>query len=310
MEQVRVPPAGPPTCVVTLVVGCGAGPSKTFTLRIGDVLRVGRGPANDFVLALGGISTCHAELFLRASDPSGTAESAGMALYARDTSKNGTGVLSSSAEVSKDGTPSKWQALPRGGLVRLESGWRLLLPLRGLPKEAAELAHTLMVTINAMNSVTAKEPTEAESLLAIKAKTPRRKAREKKEKKDKKDKKDKREKKEKKAKDTPEEGPPAKRPRTETEAERQRRKAANGRPLEASAAPRRAASPAASMPDVSPDGPPEVPAEAYSEHGAKKHRKHRRHRRREGEEDGREKHGKKERRRRRRDDREGSPRKA
>merc|ERR1740129_2569028 len=115
MEQARVPAADePPACAVTLAVGAGAGPSKTFTLRMGDVLRVGRGAANDFVLALGGISTCHAELFLR-----GTASAEGEGLFVVDTSKNGTGVQRA---IPADGAAAKWQALPRGGLVRLQDG--------------------------------------------------------------------------------------------------------------------------------------------------------------------------------------------
>lgn len=175
----------PSACVVTLAMGNGAGPSKTFVLRIGDVLRVGRGPANDFVLALGGISTCHAELFLRLSETPGTATPG---LYVRDTSKNGTGVRSLT-EVAAS-TPTKWRPLPRGGLERLESGSELLLPIRGMPREAAELAHTLTVSIAVPEGVADKARSAADALLtgeAVKAKTPRRKTRDKPEKKEKKE---------------------------------------------------------------------------------------------------------------------------
>lgn len=168
--------AEPPACAVTLAMGGAAGPAKTFTLRMGDVLRVGRGAANDFVLALGGISTCHAELFLRPSE----ARDAGSAdLYVRDTSKNGTGVQRVSS-----GVPAKWQALPRGGLLRLQSGWRLLLPLKGLPKESAELAHTMTVSIAALPGAGAEGQAEAAAGggggEGVKTKTPLRKPREKK----------------------------------------------------------------------------------------------------------------------------------
>lgn len=156
-------------CAVTLAVGDGARPSRTFTLRVGEVLRVGRGAANDFVLALGGISTCQAELFLRPGAPSGEG---GADLHVRDTSKNGTGVQSCDA-------PVKWRALPRGGLTRLQSGCKLLMPLRGLPKDANELANTLTVTVAALDG--ALEVAEAQVGGAdIKAKTPQRRPREKK----------------------------------------------------------------------------------------------------------------------------------
>lgn len=176
--------AEPPACAVTLAVGGGAGPSKTFSLRVGDVLRVGRGAASDFVLALGGISTCHAELFLRPSEgPTSRAAAVGGAdLYVRDTSKNGTGVQSS-ADSAKSISPPKWQALPRGGLARLQNGWKLLLPLRGRPKEAAELAHTLTVGLAAADANDAGGEVTAEESAGgavVKAKTPQRKPKERK----------------------------------------------------------------------------------------------------------------------------------
>lgn len=184
MEQSGGPAAADaPTCAVTLAVGGGAGPSKTFALRIGEVLRVGRGPVNDFVLALGGISTCHAELFLRPREASG-----GEDLCVRDTSKNGTGVQSVGG-----GVPTQWKALPRGGLTRLQNGWKLLLPLKGMPKEAAELAHTLTVGITMGNKPAAKDrglsaeatATPAGNAVKAKDKTPQRKDKPPKEKKEK-----------------------------------------------------------------------------------------------------------------------------
>lgn len=160
---------------VTLAVGGPGGPTKAFLLRPGDVLRVGRGTANDFVLDLAGVSTCHTELFLRQGDGPGEGTSArdvGPGLFARDTSKNGTGVLMSfigGANGSADGSspPASWRALPRGGLVRLQDGWRLLLPLRGRPKDATELAHTLTVRVSPAAPTASGVPT-------VKAKTPRR----------------------------------------------------------------------------------------------------------------------------------------
>jgi len=221
---------------VTLAVGGGAGPSRTFTLRVGEVLRVGRGAANDFVLALGGISTCHAELFLRP----GAAEGEGGAdLHVRDTSKNGTGVQSCTG-------PVKWNALPRGGLTRLQSGDKLLLPLRGLPKEANELQHTLTVSVTALDdAVGGKKEAAAESGgTGIKAKTPRRQGL--------------KEKKEKKAK--PEDAA-RKRKREERDdaVARARRREAGERPKE-----RRTGEPLV------------VPRKAPSEGGQRKRRKHRR----------------------------------
>lgn len=244
---------------VTLAVGSGAGPSKTFVIRAGDVLRVGRGAANDFVLALGGISTCHAELFLRSSEAD-SASGAGD-LYVRDTSKNGTGVST--------GTPTKWQALPRGGLVKLQNGWRLLLPLRGRPKEAAELAHTLTVGIAAPDRAVAKDRPASEALLAgtaVKAKTPRRKPREKKVK--------------------------SKRHLADRAAEEREEAVARRakRTLERVALQSQAALDLRRR------------EEASKELEPKKHRKRRRHRKAEGEVEAREERGKKEKRRRRRDD--------
>lgn len=158
-----------------MAVGGDAGPSKTFALRVGDVLRVGRDPASDFVLALGGVSTCHAELFLRSSATRGAkGVLSTVELYIRDTSKNGTGVQSV--------VPGKWQGLPRGGLTRLQNDWKLLLPLRGRPAEANELAHTLTVSVAALESTVppgvAAIPVEGQVAPtgdSVKAKTPQRK---------------------------------------------------------------------------------------------------------------------------------------
>jgi len=156
---------------VTLSLGGPEGDSKTFVVRIGEVLRIGRGPANDFVVSLDGVSTLHAEFFLR--DEGG---GDGPCLFIRDTSKNGTGFQ----------TSSRWQPMPRGGLQRLESGSELLLPFKGRPSDAVDLAHTLTVQITAPAAKSAEnEGPEEDQLIgaAIKAKAPRRRTREEKEKK-------------------------------------------------------------------------------------------------------------------------------
>jgi len=249
-----------PVCAVTLATGGPAGPAKTFTLRLGDVLRVGRGAANDFVLALGGVSTCHAELFLRQSDAPGES---GADLFVRDTSKNGTGVQRISGSVA-----ATWQALPRGGLLRLESGWRLLLPLKGLPT-ADELAHTMTVTIAHLEG--SKSEAEAEATGAvIKNKTPARKPREKTTKAD------------------------AGRKRKQEEdsiPKRSRRREANAKDgsERQPGALQIVASPVSPMVEASPVSPKVVSEE--------RHRKHRKHRRHEGDPERKEK---KEKRRRRR----------
>lgn len=154
-------PREAPVRRVTLALGGGTGATKTFVLRAGEVLRIGRGPANDFVLALGGVSTCHAELFLRDAD-------VGPCLFIRDTSKNGTALK----------TNAKWQPMPRGGRQRLEDNSDLLLPYKGLPAGADELSHTMKVQITSPTA-TADKDAHADGLLetAVKAKAPPRKAR-------------------------------------------------------------------------------------------------------------------------------------
>mmetsp|Transcript_105718 Transcript_105718/g.268622 ORF Transcript_105718/g.268622 Transcript_105718/m.268622 type:complete len:325 (+) Transcript_105718:94-1068(+) len=154
--------------MVSLALGsAGEGQqAKTWALQVGDTLRIGRGPKCDFILDLAGASTCHAELFLRPEEVLGVGADADadggadapvvdVGLFVRDTSKNGLGVRppplpsagldgDSSADVA--GTPS-WRGLPRGSVMRLDDSSRLLVPLKGRPSGAEELAHTLTVRV-------------------------------------------------------------------------------------------------------------------------------------------------------------------
>ncbi|CAK0812050.1 unnamed protein product, partial [Prorocentrum cordatum] len=95
-------------CEVTLVHE-HARSVRRSTLRVGDVLRIGRGPDNDVVLNFEGVSAYHAELFLR---PGAT----GQGLCVRDNSKNGTGVKpgpSGPADREALGVPP-WEPVHRG----------------------------------------------------------------------------------------------------------------------------------------------------------------------------------------------------
>jgi len=102
-------------CDVTLACE-HTGWKRTFTLRVGNILRIGRSSANDVVLDFDGVSLYHAELFLRPL-------AGGHGLCVRDNSKNGTGV--------RPGGSPAWEPLRRGAFRALDHGWRLAVPLRG-----------------------------------------------------------------------------------------------------------------------------------------------------------------------------------
>jgi len=163
-----------PARVVRLALG-GSDAEQTaqaFTLKVGEVLRVGRATASDLVLALDGVSTCHLELFLKGGDcpPQSGKGSAPPGIFVRDVSKNGTAVRPSADE---GGAEAKWRTLPRGGLAQLGDGWRLLLPAKGRPASASEGAHTLTVYVDAVEEVAKTSSFFAEGASAIKQKAPK-----------------------------------------------------------------------------------------------------------------------------------------
>jgi len=113
-------------CEVT-VVRDGAGLRRSFVLRIGNILRIGRGPGNDIVLDFDGVSSYHAELFLRASGAS-------HGLCVRDNSKNGTGIRPGPDAPDSlswaNGIEPVWETLRRGAFRSIDHGWQLVVPIK------------------------------------------------------------------------------------------------------------------------------------------------------------------------------------
>lgn len=102
--------------------------ARTFTLRTGSVVRIGRCSINDVILDFDGISSYHAELFLRTV-------AVGGGLCVRDNSKNGTGarveaMLLRASSNSDNGDGSTWQPLRRGAYHVLQDKSQLMLPMR------------------------------------------------------------------------------------------------------------------------------------------------------------------------------------
>lgn len=105
-------------CEVALVCE-RAGWARNFTLFAGNVIRIGRSSINDVVLDFDGVSSYHAELFLRAVTIGG-------GLCVRDNSKNGTGVR-------EKGTDTTWESLRRGAYRPLQENCQIMVPMRGRP---------------------------------------------------------------------------------------------------------------------------------------------------------------------------------
>jgi len=113
-------------CEVT-VVREGAGWHRSFVLRVGNILRIGRGPGNDIVLDFDGVSSYHAELFLRSSGAS-------HGLCVRDNSKNGTGIRPGPNAPDSlswaNGIEPVWETLRRGAFRSIDHGWQLVVPMK------------------------------------------------------------------------------------------------------------------------------------------------------------------------------------
>eukprot|EP00927_Polykrikos_kofoidii_P049694 TRINITY_DN43717_c0_g1_i1.p1 TRINITY_DN43717_c0_g1~~TRINITY_DN43717_c0_g1_i1.p1 ORF type:complete len:314 (-),score=62.95 TRINITY_DN43717_c0_g1_i1:61-927(-) len=91
--------------------------TKTFELKVGDVVRVGRSPVANFMIEHRGISQYHAD-FRLLPDPSGR----GLRLCVRDMSSNGTGLKKPDSDVA--------QVMKKDTDKAISNGCVLLVPMR------------------------------------------------------------------------------------------------------------------------------------------------------------------------------------
>eukprot|EP00933_Yihiella_yeosuensis_P070351 TRINITY_DN781_c0_g1_i1.p1 TRINITY_DN781_c0_g1~~TRINITY_DN781_c0_g1_i1.p1 ORF type:complete len:479 (-),score=121.30 TRINITY_DN781_c0_g1_i1:23-1459(-) len=120
--------------VVCRKVEDAATASKKFTLKPGEVIKLGRHASNELALNYEGVSKHHAEIFLKPADQSESKDGGLSALLSiRDGgSRNGTSIRKpsvaedGSAQVSFEG----WERVESGSSMPLKTGYEVLLPAK------------------------------------------------------------------------------------------------------------------------------------------------------------------------------------
>lgn len=144
----------PQHCHITIVRNAGEA-SQSFVLQPGRVLRVGRAESNEIVLKVAGVTSHHAELFLRTPEVQDPDNKGAQQLCIRDTSRNGTGVRpppppeGSTVEPTPGLDNLGWERLAKGAVRDLADGWQLKLPLRSRSgdNQLAETVRTLSLQV-------------------------------------------------------------------------------------------------------------------------------------------------------------------